>query len=90
MTVDASSIAAGQRVSVTDGQGTIVASFVAGSPASSVTIASAGITAGQQYTVLTGQSASATSTSGLHEVTSATATDGSQVGAMGGPGRGRP
>ena len=87
-----SAIAEGERVSLVDDSGTVVASFVAtadGAP----TVAAAGLVSGTAYTVWTGSAdTDADSTDGLNEVGSVTAAEPSVAmgrGAGGGPGGGQ-
>ena len=89
LTIDASSVEIGQRVTVTEHDGAGVATFVASDTAPSVVVMAAAISSGATYTVYAGD-ASSTTTDGLSEIGTATATEASQTatGMGGGPGGG--
>jgi len=89
-TLEASSVASGQRVSLADSSGAIVASFVVDDLQSALVVTGAGIASGETYTVYAGDG-SADSLDGLSEVGTVTATDASELaggGMGGGPGGG--
>ncbi|MEV4282532.1 carbohydrate-binding domain-containing protein [Actinoplanes xinjiangensis] len=62
-----SAIAAGTTVQITDGGGTVVATFVTAKSVQNITYSSAKITGGESYTVHTGGTATGTGTGGLAE-----------------------
>ena len=84
-----SEVSEGERVSLVDDSGTVVATFVAtadGTP----TVAAADLVSGTAYAVWTGSAdAAADSTDGLTQVGSVTASDASVAGGPGGFGGGR-
>lgn len=93
----ASPLAAGTVLHVTDSAGTVVATFVTTKATSSMVFSSAGITAGETYTVLTGGTSDATAGLGSGDATGATevltavageyTSGGMGGGTDGGPGR---
>jgi hypothetical protein len=60
-----STIAAGTTVQITDGDGTVVATFVTGKSVQNITFSSSKITSGESYTIHTGGTATGASTGGL-------------------------
>jgi hypothetical protein len=89
VTIDASSVAAGDRITITDSANKVIASWKANGTAATIVVSSASITSGGTYTVYTGTSSSATSLDGLTKGSTVTATDASQAAtSMGGGGHG--
>jgi hypothetical protein len=88
VTIDASSIASGDRITITDPAKKVIASWVTTNTAASIVVSSTGFTSGESYTVYTGKSSSPTSLDGLTESSTITASDASQAATRGGGGGG--
>ena len=89
VTIDSSSVAAGDRITITDSTNKVIASWVNNGTSATVVVSSASITSGHSYTVYTGKSSSPTSLDGLTKGSTVTATDASQAATrMGGGGGG--